>query len=376
MRLLRDPAYLGETIAAIYDCVLEPSRWQDTMLRLAGEIGAQAAYLGVVTANGGFGLAPVMHGLPSVDEMLAHAGVNPFLPVGLAWPFDQVFVVSRDYDRDALLRTRYHRDYLAPNGMRDAMMATVTREGGSFGHWLLITGEDRDLITAEEAAGIQLVAPHIRRAVEISRVLGQKRLEADTYRSALGQLDSPVLILDGERRVTHANPRADAAIAGGQVLRQRDGKLRGATDEVERLLRRVAEEAVKGGAAGFEAAVTGTDGEERLLFAVSLDQAGEHLLGQPARSVMLVLRSPREDTRNPISIAARVFNLTAAQVQVLAFLAQGHAPDDIAGILGISLSTVRSHLADLFGKTGTSRQAELVARTLSLASPLRGDAAT
>jgi hypothetical protein len=56
---------------------------------------------------------------------------------------------------------------------------------------------------------------------------------------------------------------------------------------------------------------------------------------------------------------------------VLAFLAQGHPPDEIAAILGVSISTVRSHLRDLFGRTGTTRQAELVARTLSLASPLR-----
>jgi DNA-binding CsgD family transcriptional regulator len=34
---------------------------------------------------------------------------------------------------------------------------------------------------------------------------------------------------------------------------------------------------------------------------------------------------------------------------------------------------VRSHLAAIFAKSGTSRQAELVARTLSLASPLRAD---
>ena len=58
-------------------------------------------------------------------------------------------------------------------------------------------------------------------------------------------------------------------------------------------------------------------------------------------------------------------------MQVLAFLTQGHAPDGIADLLGVSGTTVRSHLADLFARSGTSRQAELVARTLSLASPLR-----
>jgi DNA-binding CsgD family transcriptional regulator len=83
------------------------------------------------------------------------------------------------------------------------------------------------------------------------------------------------------------------------------------------------------------------------------------------------MRSPREDTRNPIAIAARLFDLTPTQVQVLSFLAQGHAPDAIADILGVGMATIRKHLKDLFARSGTSRQAELVARTLSLASPLR-----
>jgi DNA-binding CsgD family transcriptional regulator len=57
---------------------------------------------------------------------------------------------------------------------------------------------------------------------------------------------------------------------------------------------------------------------------------------------------------------------------VLAFLAQGHAPEVIADLIGISSTTVRSHLSELFRRTGTGRQADLLARTLSLASPLRG----
>jgi DNA-binding CsgD family transcriptional regulator/PAS domain-containing protein len=371
MRLLHDTAHLAATIGAIYDCVLEPARWQDLMPRLAAEVGARSSYLGVTTANGQLQQTVVATGLPPIEEMSANATLSPFLPIGLVWPLDKPYVVSRDYDPDALKRSRYWRDYLVPNRFRDAVMGTVVREGDSFGHWMLITHDDRDVLTSEEVAGVELIAPHLRRAVEISRVLGVQRLEAETYRAALGHLESPVLILDERRWVMHANPRAEALLEQGTVLRRQKGRLLGATEEVERLVRRVGEDAAMRGAAGLEATVTGADGEAWLLFAVILDRSAERVPGQAAGSVMLVLRSPRRDTHNPISIAARVFGLTPAQVQVLAFLAQGHPPEEIAAILGVSISTVRSHLRDLFGRTGTTRQAELVARTLSLASPLR-----
>jgi DNA-binding CsgD family transcriptional regulator len=250
--------------------------------------------------------------------------------------------------------------------MLDAIGFAVTREGN--GHWFIATPPRHGAITAEEAAGLTLIAPHIRRAVEISRVLGVQRLEAETCRAALGQLDSPVLILGPGRGIAFANPTAERAIEGGRVLRRKNGALHGATEQIERLLGRIA---AASGPASVEETVTGTDGEERLVFAVRLDVGGHVLLGEPAPFVLLVMRSPREDTRNPVAIAAQIFGLTPAQVQVLGFLAQGHAPEAIADILGISVATVRSHLSALFDRTGTSRQAELVARTLSLASPLR-----
>jgi FixJ family two-component response regulator len=59
---------------------------------------------------------------------------------------------------------------------------------------------------------------------------------------------------------------------------------------------------------------------------------------------MLVLRSPREDTRNP---------------------------EAIAEIIGVSLTTVRTHPSDLFRKTETARQAELVARAVPCLSAAR-----
>ncbi|MCB4822153.1 helix-turn-helix transcriptional regulator [Roseicella aerolata] len=371
MRLLTDPELLSDTIGAIYDCAMRPERWELVLAELAGMIGARRAFLGIGSPGGTMKAIVVDHGIDfSPQDAARYNPINPILPLGMVWPFDRALVASRDYGLEELRATRFYREYLAPRGDLDMIGFALMREGDATGHWLLITQMDRPPITAEEAAGLELVAPHVRRAVEISRVLGDQSLSARTYRAALERLDAAVLILDGKRRVTYANPQAEAALAAGRVLRTGpDGRLRGATDAAERALLRAGE----GTAGGIEAPVSEENGEEHLLFALSLDLAAEDRLGQEERATLLVLRSPREDTRNPVTIAARVFGLTPAQVQVLAFLAQGHAPEDIAGILGVSVATVRSHLADLFRRTGTARQAELIARTLSLASPLRTD---
>jgi DNA-binding CsgD family transcriptional regulator len=73
----------------------------------------------------------------------------------------------------------------------------------------------------------------------------------------------------------------------------------------------------------------------------------------------------------PISSAASLYQLTTAEIQVLGQILQGHALADIADILGLARSTVKTHLEAIYRKTQTKRQAELVSRIMSLTSPLK-----
>ncbi len=372
MRLLQDPAFLSDMIGRVYDCALRPEGWTPLLAELAAQIGSRRASFNVSSAGGQLLILAAEHGVAADDPGSRYLPINPLLPFGLTWPLDKGMAVLRDYGAEAFRATRYYREYLAPQQINDAVVFLATREGGHFGSWILITHDDRGPITDAEVAGLELVAPHIRRAVEISTVLGEQRLAAESYRAALDQLQAAVLILDAEGRLSFANPAANALLDSGQPLRLLDGRLRGATEAGEQALRRAL--LAQG---GLEVLLPGTDGAEHLLFAVSLATGSGGALGAAGRSTLLVLRAPRQESQNPVAIAARVFNLTPAQVQVLAFLAQGHAPEAIADIIGISATTVRSHLAEMFRRTGTGRQAELVARTLSLASPLRhGEAAS
>jgi DNA-binding CsgD family transcriptional regulator len=70
-------------------------------------------------------------------------------------------------------------------------------------------------------------------------------------------------------------------------------------------------------------------------------------------------------------MAAEIFGLTAAEIQTLAQILEGRSLDEAGQVLGIARSTVKSHLDDIFAKSGTRRQAELVARVMGLATTVR-----
>ncbi len=56
----------------------------------------------------------------------------------------------------------------------------------------------------------------------------------------------------------------------------------------------------------------------------------------------------------------QMFGLTCAEVQLATRLVSGQSPLEIAEQYNVSRTTIRSHLAALFSKTDTNRQAELV----------------
>jgi DNA-binding CsgD family transcriptional regulator len=69
---------------------------------------------------------------------------------------------------------------------------------------------------------------------------------------------------------------------------------------------------------------------------------------------------------------AAAFNLTPAEIRTLERLLGGSSPAEIANELGVALPTVRTHLSNIFAKTGTARQLDLVLMAAEFTAPTRG----
>ena len=63
----------------------------------------------------------------------------------------------------------------------------------------------------------------------------------------------------------------------------------------------------------------------------------------------------------------QLFGFSASETRVAERLMMGDSPEQAAAFLEVKISTVRWHLASMYRKTGTNRQAELLRLLLSLA---------
>jgi DNA-binding CsgD family transcriptional regulator len=181
--------------------------------------------------------------------------------------------------------------------------------------------------------------------------------------ATLDEIDYGLVLVDGQGRLRHANRCARARLDAGDGLRMEGGRVV-ACESGERT--------------ELEAAIhaAATRGLRRLVqlgtgpgaFAVAVIPVPATALGP--MGVLLV--TSRHHVCEPLSTDwfARAHGLTPTECRVLHALCDGVQPSDIAEMLGVALSTVRTHIGTIRAKTGASSVKELLHRVAQL-PPMR-----
>ena len=89
-----------------------------------------------------------------------------------------------------------------------------------------------------------------------------------------------------------------------------------------------------------------------------------------SKAHLVVIDDPEVDPPDNASLLGELYELTPAQARLAWHIACGYTLTECADFLSVSLTTVKSHLRELFAKTDTHRQADLARllnRTLRLA---------
>lgn len=209
--------------------------------------------------------------------------------------------------------------------------------------------------------------PHVQRSLQIRRRLGEAEIERRASLDALERSATAVLIVTAEGNVLYANQMAEGLLRAGDGLRTIGGRVAAADhflgQRLAALIRQAADTAAgKDRGAGGAVAIPRP---ERLPLAVLAApfRPPRDGFGPPVPAAILFIRDP--EARMPPLLAVRgLFGLTGAEARVASALASGISLEKAAVTLGISLHTARTQLKSAFAKTGTSRQAELVALIL------------
>jgi DNA-binding CsgD family transcriptional regulator/PAS domain-containing protein len=357
----------SDLIGRIYDCTLDTSLWPAVLGEITEALGGVMGDLTVIHPLEPRLTNAAVYNWPDdlAESVKASSRINPTLSIGLTAPLCEPLCTTRDYPD--LHQSRYWRSCLAGRGLFDYVLAPLTRTVTSFSSWGVVGSEAKGPFTDQDLELARLLSPHIKRAIEISGVIGHQRVEAATLRAALDALATPALIVESDGTILFRNQAADAELASQQLLREHNRRLMGRTPEAAKLVNALVSFGAGRIPQGIDVFLSDAAGRTIHVTGAALEQAGEEI-GSP---ILLLLREPEAALTTPLSSAAALYQLTTGEIQVLGQVLQGHTLADTADILGLARSTVKTHLEAIYRKTQTNRQAELVSRIMSLASPLQ-----
>jgi DNA-binding NarL/FixJ family response regulator len=189
----------------------------------------------------------------------------------------------------------------------------------------------------------------------------------------LDQLAAAVLLVDVDARVVHANVAGRAMLADADLLPAASGRLCAGT--LTKILRDVltAAGAGKASVASRSAAIGlfARDGQRFVATVIPLALGARGNGGTPYSAVAAVfVRKAEVDLPMPIEVVANLYKLTPAQTRILlAIVKDGGGVPQVAAALGISKTTVKTHLHQVFAKTQTTRQVDLVKLVAGFMTP-------
>jgi len=189
----------------------------------------------------------------------------------------------------------------------------------------------------------------------------------DIGKAALDTLPYGVFVVSPDARVLFVNTFATELLNEGEGMRvDHDGKLRagrpGDSEALQGAVGRVASPAI---AERAEVALfIGRESGERPLFCVVQPFADVSSGGDPDRHVAVFVTDPEKAPSVAPQILAGMFDLTQSESRLLSHLVASGRLEQAAEDAKLTLSTARTYLKQIFSKTGTSRQGELIQMVL------------
>lgn len=362
------PATARSLVRRIHSAGLSPAEWPGVLEQLRILLDARIVTLGDHDFPTGSDSAL----LSSPDEadfgkgMAGFSARNPWFLSSEDYSLGRVMTGDELISQNDLRRTDFYRGFLRPRGLLHRLCG-VAAQRDSGAHLLsAYRAEDQSSFGAHEKAELEVLLHHVTLSLEYQ----WRWQEADDLaRALLGQSDNdsnPQILVTADSEPIYRNPAAELLLGLGVGLRLDGTRLAATSRADQRILRETIARVAQCDpthVAVSPSVVTLACMPPAPPVVVVVRAAGQIFQRQAGVRCGLVLVTVRggHARHDPASCAfARQYELTAAQAKVSALVLAGQPLSRVAQSLNVSENTVRSHLKQIFQKTETHGQMELV----------------
>ncbi len=369
---------LSALIGDIYDAALDPELWPHVLEGAAGFVGGVASALFIKdsirkTHNTvyawGYDPEYTRSYVEKYGQLDPFAMAQFFFEVG--YPISLADIMSHREHR----KSRFYKEWVQPQHWVDAIAATLERSATSYSAFSVIRHENDGIIDEKARRRMSLIVPHVRRAVLIGKTIDLHKIETAAFADTLDGLATAIFLADAKGRLVYANTAGHAMLADASVVHATAGKLV-ATDAIaDHALHDIFMHAETGdaaiGTAGIAVPLSSREGERYIAHVLPLSGARRKAgIAYSAVAAVFLRKAALDPPPHPLETIANAFGLTPAEMRVLMMIVEIGGVPEVASALGLSETTVKTHLQRVFSKTATKRQADLVKLIAGYMSPL------
>jgi DNA-binding CsgD family transcriptional regulator/PAS domain-containing protein len=372
--------HFSSLVGEIYDAALDASLWNDVVREAGRFVGGSAAaiFAKSPTALDGsvyyqWGIDPHYRALYFDKYIKLDASTIGYYFADVGQP-----IATADYmPYQEFLETQFYKEWVQPQGWVDFVTAVLDKSVTSAAMFGVFRHQRDGVVDDETRRRMRLIVPHIRRAVLIGGLIDLRSADAANLADALDGLSAAMCVVDADGRIVHANAACHVHFDAGDFLSAIGGRIVASDAKIDRTLRELFAAAGDGDAAigiqGIALPLRAKDGSHYVAHVLPLTSGARRLAGiaYSATAALFICKVAAE-TRSPPEIIARAYDLTPTELRVLLAIVDVGGVPESAAALGVAESTVKTHLGNLFVKTGARRHADLVKIVAGFANPLIG----
>ena len=268
--------------------------------------------------------------------------------------------------------TAYYQEIQRPQGIVHQICAGIENDGVRRVRVGVFRSAEAGPGGQAEGRILQALAPHLKCFGRVAtRIQGSGLAEAIAF-DALDRMREGVILLDEQGRVLHINRQAEAVLGADDRLQVTGRRLISRSPHQATALDRLIARA-NAGLGGGQLAIGRRNGRPSFLVtALPIGRRSEWPQEEPPSAMLLIhdLDRVAEDTA---TLLAEIYDLSPRQARIAVDVASGIGLPAIARNLGVSQHTARSHLQQVFRKTGLANQIALAAMVGRLESAPHAD---
>ncbi len=375
-----DPTTISRVVADIYEAAYDQSAWTRTVASLRDLFHGSKACVSRICpqleANDAISSDPD----PKFNQLYIdeHAGhPNPLVDAVFALPTGVVYSDHAIVGPDKLRRTRFWNDWMAPQDMYGGIGGKLLTSGSSLWFFDVQRGRGQEAFGASDFELMEHLVPHLARATDISRKLKLTQ----GFASAFSYLPFGVVLVDRYMQIKTANTAAEAIFGkAGSPLLCKSGHLVAIDPDITAALQNLVIQTCglcDNGTPGLGGELLARTGprDDCVNLSLSVGPLGKiHSDNDPFRERCAAIFIREIALSLPAGFEEQVrslFGLTAREASLAGSLASGRSLKETAEDIHVAYDTLRKHLENIFRKTATRQQSQLVALLRSLQPPMQ-----